>query len=422
MAAATVADCARKAGRLGIRTGDISVDMAAVRTHIRRAIEVVSVNLSEARAGGLGVSVIKGDARFTGRDEVTVGTQTIRARRFVIATGAEPLIPEIPGLDQVPYFTEDTALTLEQLPQHLIVIGGEAAGIEIGQAFRRLGSGVTVIAATGILPSEDEESVAIIRGALQDDGIELIEQATVNVIERDQGGAAVSIFANGETQRIGGSHILINAARKPKLGSLNLEAAGIAIGPAGISVDLTLRTANPKIYAIGGCIGAGEAHVASDHATAVIRNALFRLPAKPAALPPHVVFTSPELARVGLNEADARRTVPDLTLLRWPFAENDRAHAEGATTGMVKVMATRKGRLVGVSMAGPHAGEMIGTWALAMQKGLTVGDVAETPMAYGTLSEVNGRVAHSAQMLRLFAPLTRGLVRLLARLDAPLRS
>lgn len=421
-ASASAAHAARRgAARFGVCTGPVTVDIDDVRAHVRGVVSTTGLNLSEERAAGLGVTVLKGAARFTGPDAVTVGERTVRARRFVIATGAKAIVPAIPGLDTAPYLTAQSALEVERLPDHLIVLGGEPAGVEIAQAYRRLGSNVTVIAANGILLREDAEAVEVVRTALRVDGVVLIENAFIAQVE-GTADVTVTVEVDGATRRIDGSHILINSGRRPELTGLGLKAANIAAGENGIVVDIGLRTSNSKVYAIGDCIdGFGFAHAAADHAGTVVRNALFRIPTKASAVVSRVVFTAPELAQVGLTEHDARLTTTDLMVLRWPFAENDRARAEGATAGMVKVMATRRGRILGASIVGRRAGELIGVWALAIRKGLRVSDVAGTPIAYSTFAEVNGRVAQSALLLRMMSPLTRGLVRLIARLDSSLR-
>jgi pyruvate/2-oxoglutarate dehydrogenase complex dihydrolipoamide dehydrogenase (E3) component len=417
-ASASAAHDARRAGRFGIRTGSVTVDLDAVRAHVRAVVATTALNLSAERAGGLGVTVLKGTARFTGPDTVTVDSRPVRARRFVIAAGAQPIIPAIPGLDTVPYLTAHSAIALERLPHHLIVLGGEPAGIEIAQIYRRLGAQVTVIAANGILVREDVEAVNVVRTALRLDGVALLERAFIARVEGGADRLTVTVETDGEPHRIDGSHVLINAGRQPALTGLGLDAAKIATSEGGIIVDMGLRTSNARVYAIGDCVdGHGSAHAAADHAGAVVRNALFRIPTKASQIVPRVVFTAPELAHVGLTEHDARLTTPDLTVLRWPFAENDRARAEGETAGMIKILATRRGRLLGASIIGPWAGELIGVWALALRKGLRVRDIADTSIAYPTLAEVSGRVAQSALLLKMMSPLTRGLVRLIARFD-----
>lgn len=422
-ASASAAHDARGAGRFGVRSGPVTVDIDAVRAHVRDVVATTALNLSAERAAGFGVTVLKGGARFTGPVTVTVDDRPVRARRFVVATGAQPIVPAIPGLDATPYLTASSALALKLLPDHLIVLGGEPAGIEIAQIYRRLGSEVTVIAENGILPREDAEAVAMVKTALRLDGVALLERTFVARVDSDAGRAAVTVQTDGAPRRIDGSHVLINVGRQPALSGLNLDAAKIATSEGGIVVDIGLRTSNPRVYAIGDCIdGHGYAHAAADHAGVVVRNALFRIPTKASQIVPRVVFTVPELAHVGLTEHDARLTTPDLMVLRWPFAENDRARAQGETAGMIKILATRRGRILGASIVGPRGGELIGVWALALRKGLRVRDVADGPIAYPTLAEVSGRVAQSALLLKMMSPLTRGLVRWIARFDGSLPS
>jgi pyruvate/2-oxoglutarate dehydrogenase complex dihydrolipoamide dehydrogenase (E3) component len=419
---ASAAHEARRAGRFGIRTGPVMVEFGAVRAHVRDVVATTALNLSAERAAGFGVTVLKGEARFTGPDTVTVDNRIVRARRFVIATGAQPILPAIPGLDAVAYLTAHSAIALERLPHHLIVLGGEPAGIEIAQIYRRLGAQVTVIAANGILPREDAEAVAMVKTALRTDGVALLERAFVARVEGDADRVTVGVESHGELRRIEGSHVLVNVGRQPALTGLSLDAAKVAVSEGGVVVDVGLHTSNPRVYAIGDCIdGYGYAHAAADHAGVVVRNALFRIPTKASAVVPRVVFTAPELGHVGLTEHDARLAMPDLMVLRWPFAENDRARTAGETAGMIKILATRRGRILGASIVGPRAGELIGPWALALRKGLRVRDVADTPIAYPTLAEVNGRVAQSALLLKMMSPLTRRLVRLIARFDGSLR-
>jgi pyruvate/2-oxoglutarate dehydrogenase complex dihydrolipoamide dehydrogenase (E3) component len=279
-----------------------------------------------------------------------------------------------------------------------------------------------VIAENGVLPREDAEAVATVKTALRIEGVALLEGSFIARVEGEAEQVAVSIETGGETRRVEGSHVMVTAGRQPALTGLSLDAAKIAVSEGRILVDVGLRTSNPRVYAIGDCMsGRGFAHVAADHAGVVVRNALFRIPSKASPVVPRVVFTAPELAHVGLTEHDARLTVPDLMVLRWPFAENDRARAEGDTAGMVKILATRRGRILGASIVGPRAGELIGVWALALRQGSRVRDIAETPFAYPTLAEVSCRVAQSAQLLKMMAPLTRALVRWVARIDRALR-
>jgi len=416
-ASAGAADGARHADRFGVRAGPVTVEMDAVRMCIRSAVAAAAPNVSEARAAGLGVTVMKGAARFVGPDAVAVGDSRARARRFVIATGSQPLIPPIPGLESVPFLTERTALDLDPVPGRLVVLGGEAAGIGYAQAFVRLGIAATVVAPEGLLPREDPELVAVVRTALRGDGVAIVEGTTVVRVEGDANAVAIVTAAKGEMRRIDGTHLLVNSGRRPAIAGLGLEQARIAASERGIAVDAGLRTGNRRVYAVGGCIGGFGSVDAGDQAGIVIRRALFRLPARATRVPPRVVLTAPELAHVGLTESEVRRATADLVVLRWPFAENDRARAERTTAGMVKILTTRRGRILGASLVGPRAGELVPVWALAIGKGLRIRDLAEMPVASPTLAEVGARIAQSALLPRLLSPMTRRLVRLLGKLD-----
>jgi pyruvate/2-oxoglutarate dehydrogenase complex dihydrolipoamide dehydrogenase (E3) component len=419
MAAAGAADGVRHADRFGVRAGPVTVDMNAVRMRIRSAVAAAAPNVSEARAVGLGVTVMKGAARFVGPDTVAVGDSRVPARRFVIATGSQPLIPPVPGLESVAYLTERTALDLDPVPGALVVLGGDPFGIGYAQALVRLGIAVTVVAPEGLLPREDPELAAVVRTALRRDGAAIVEGATVARVEGGAGVIAVVIDAQG-AMRIEGTHLLVNSGRRPAISGLGLEEARIAASERGIAVDAGLRTGNRRVYAVGGCIGGFGSADAGDQAGVVIRRALFRLPARATRAPPRLVLTAPELAHVGLTESEARRATADLVVLRWPFAENDRARAERTTAGMVKILTTRRGRILGASLVGPRAGELVPVWALAIRKGLRIRDLAEMPVASPTLADVGARVAQTALLPRLLAPITRRLVRLLGKLDVTL--
>lgn len=417
LAAAAAAAGARDAGRFGIEAGPVRVDWIKVRDHVRRVIAEIAPNDSEARFQGLGVTVIKDTARFTAPELLTVGERSIRARRFVLATGSRPLVPPIPGLDAIPFLTNETVFDLDHLPERLLVLGGGPIGVELAQAFRRLGAEVAVIEADSILNREDPELVETVRTRLRGEGIAVLEGGRAVRVEGRAGALALSVQADGELRRVEGTELLVAVGRTVETNHLGLDAAGIEAGPRGIRVNAGLRTTNRKVYAIGDCVG-GPAftHVASDHAGVVIRNALFRLPARASVVVPRVTFTDPELAHVGLTEAEARRQTSDLVVLRWPFAENDRARAERVASGSIKILTTRRGRVLGASLVGPHAGELVGPWVLAIRRGLRVRDLAETIVAYPTLAEVNRRVAQSFFAPKLFSPFTRRLVRLLGRL------
>lgn len=417
LAAAHAAEAVRGAGRFGVRAGIPEIDFAAVHRHVHGVIGAIAPNDSEERFTGLGVRVIRAHARFTGADTVEAGGQRIRARRFVIATGSSPFVPPIPGLDQVPFLTNETIFDLTERPAHLLVIGGGPIGCELAQAHRQLGAAVTVLEAASILPKDDPEPVDILRMRLRADGIDLREGAKIVRVERRATGIAVVVSYDGAEDVIEGSHLLVAVGRRANLRDLGLEAAGIAHTPQGVQVDAGLRTANRRVYAVGDAAGGYQfTHMASYQAGIVIRSALFRLPAKvdTRALP-WVTYTAPELAHVGLAEKEARARHGAIRILRWSFAENDRAQAERATDGYVKAVVTKRGRILGATIVGARAGEMVPLWTLAVSQKLKIGAIANMIMPYPTFGETSKRAAGSYYAPALFSERTKRIVRFLAR-------
>lgn len=426
LAAAHHAAAIEAAPRYGVAAGPKQVDFARTLDHVHHAIAEIAPNDSEERFRGLGATVIRGEARFTGPATVSVDGETLRARRIVIAAGARAAVPPIPGLDTVPYFTNETLWENRTRPRHLIVIGGGPIGLEMAFAHARLGAEVTVLEAATMLGRDDLELAEGALLALKDEGVALREGVRIARVEGVEGAlAAVLDAGEGREERIEGSHLLVATGRRPNLDTLDLDRAGIETTELGVKVDRGLRSvSNRRVYAIGDIadidgIGPRQfTHVGSYHAGIVIRSALFRLPAKVdyAALP-RVTYLEPELAQVGLTEEEAREAGHrDLAILRWPLAENDRAIAEGATRGLVKVVATRKGRILGAGILAPHAGEMIGMWGLAIATGTKLSTVAGMIAPYPTLSEAGKRAAGQAFVPRLFAPMTKRIVGLLRRL------
>ncbi|MCC7427568.1 MAG: FAD-dependent oxidoreductase [Alphaproteobacteria bacterium] len=428
LAAGHAAAGMRAAGRFGIGAAAApAVDFAAVHRHVHDAIAAIAPNDSEERFTALGATVIKGAARFTGPDRVAVNGDEIRARRFIIAAGGRAGLPPIPGLQDVPYLTNETLWENTVLPRHLVIIGGGPIGLEMAQAHRDLGAEVTVIDAGPIAAREDAELVDGLRQTLAGAGIRLVENARIERVAEAEGGIAVTLAAaeaDGAPETITASHLLVAAGRVPNLEGLGLDAAGVSASKLGIVTDRGLRSvSNRRCYAIGDIadvqgIGPRQfTHVANYHAGIVVRSALFRLPAKVdyGALP-RVTYTAPELAQTGLTEAEARAAGhADLTILRWPFHENDRAIAERETHGLIKVVATRKGRVLGAGILGPRAGEMINAWSLAIVARVKLATLAGMVVPYPTFAEVGKRAAGQFFVSRLFSERTKGLVRFLRR-------
>jgi pyruvate/2-oxoglutarate dehydrogenase complex dihydrolipoamide dehydrogenase (E3) component len=414
LAAARIADLGRRGAALGIAYARPNIDFAAVADGVQRVIAEIAPNDSVERFEGLGVRVLRAEARFTSPRAVHAAGIEIRPRRVVIATGSQPAIPPIGGLDAVPYLTNESVFANRQLPEHLIVIGGGPIGIEMAQAHSRLGARVTVLDVGPLLPRDDPELSAILAERLSNEGIICrpgIEIASVGYTEKT---VAVRL-ASGE--QITGSHLLIAAGRRPTVEALDLTTAGIASTAKGITVDARLRTTNRRVFAIGDVAGGPQfTHIALYHAGIVIRNALFRIPAKVdyRALP-WVTYTDPELAQVGLTEAASRAIERAPRVLRWRFVENDRAQTERETEGLVKVVTRGNGRILGASIVGPGAGDLILPWALAISQKLKIGAMANLIVPYPTRGEAGKRAAGSYYTPTLFSARTRRLVRLLAR-------
>jgi pyruvate/2-oxoglutarate dehydrogenase complex dihydrolipoamide dehydrogenase (E3) component len=359
--------------------------------------------------------VIKAAAKFVSANEVEAGDDRIVARHFVIATGSSPAKPPIPGLAETPHFTNETVFDNTVLPEHLIIIGGGAIGLEMAQAHRRLGSRVTVLEAFRMMPKDDPEAVAIVRKALEDEGVVIREGAAVTAVSKMDGGVAVTISRNGQSEAIAGSHLLLAAGRAPNVDGLNLEAAGIKYSRKGIEVDGSLRTTNRRVSAIGDVAGGLQfTHVAGYHAGLIIRRVLFKVPVKTdSSAIPWCTYTDPELAHVGLTEAQAKEKGIAHSVTRWPLHENDRAQAERELHGLAKIVVSR-GRPIGATIVAPHAGDLILPWVMAIGQKMKMSAVAGMVAAYPTFSEISKRAASAYFTPTLFSARTKTVVKLLS--------
>lgn len=396
--AAGHAAAALRRGGPGVAGVQPAVDFAAVMAHVRAAIATIAPHDSEERFTGLGVRVIRDWARFTGPGEVQAGRYRIRARRFVVATGSRPHLPDLPGLANVPHLTNETIFDLTALPDHLLILGGGPIGCEMAQTFRRLGARVTLLARHAILPREDAEAAALVRARLLSEEVEVREGVQVAAVQP----GPVLLLDDGS--RIAGSHLLIATGRRPATLGLGLETAGIAATEAGITTDDRLRSSNRRVFAIGDVAGRGQfTHLAGYHAGIVVRQALFGLPARARADHiPRVTYTDPELAHVGLTEAEARQAHGRAEVVTAPFARNDRAVTEGETAGFLKVVVVG-GRPVGATLVGPGAGDLIAPWALAIANRLKLPRIAGTVLPYPTRSEITRAAVSAYYSPRLFA-------------------
>ncbi len=417
LAAAHAAEAARGASRFGITLPAPATAWAALRAHVQGVIAEIAPADSAARYRGLGAEVIAGTARFLDPATLAVGERRITARRIVIAAGSRPAVPPVPGLEAVPFLTNETLFDLPEPPAHLLILGGGPIGLEMADAHAGLGCQVTLVEAARIAGKEDPELAAGLRAALAARGVTLLEGVAVAAVEP---GPAL-VLADG--RRIAGSHLLVATGRRPDLGALALEAGGVRASAAGIATDRGLRSlTNRRVFAVGDIAdpeGIGPrafTHAASHHAGIVIRRAVFRLPARVSdtALP-RVTYTNPELAQVGLTEAEARAAGHRVQVLRWPLAETDRARTDRDPAGLVKLVVAR-GRVLGAGILAPHAGEMIGTWTLAIARRIPLSALAGMIVPYPTRAEAAVRAAGSFYLDRLFAPRTRRIVSWLARL------
>ncbi len=391
------------------------IDYARAKDHVARVIETIAPVDSQERFEGLGVRVIREYGRFVSPGEVQAGDTRIRARRFVIATGSSPFVPPIPGLDKVPFETNETIFGLRERPDHLLVVGGGPIGMEMAQAHVRLGCKVTVIEGMKALGRDDPELAGVVLERLRAEGVEIAEGALAKEVRGRPG--AIEIEAR-DGRLFSGTHLLMAVGRKANIDALGLAEAGIE-AERTIKVDAGLRTTNRRVHAIGDVAGSLQfTHVAGYHAGVVIRSMLFGLPSRArTAHIPWATYTDPELAQVGLSEARAKELHGDaVEVVRFPYGENDRAIAGGQTEGLIKVMVV-KGRPVGVGIAGAQAGELIGVWALALANRLKMSQIAAMVAPYPTLGEINKRAAGAYFSARLFdSAMVKRVVRTVQRL------
>ncbi len=413
LAAAHRAQAVRDAARLGITASEPEIDFNRVRAHLRGAIAAIAPHDSEERFRAWGVEVIRGEARLLDRTgRVAAAGRVLSAPRIVLAVGSRPAIPELEGLAETPHLTNETLWDLDRLPTQLLVVGGGAVGMEMAQAFRRLGAAVTVIAGGQPFTRDDPEAAAVVLDRLVAEGVTILRDIHAMTAAPAEGGVRLGM---DDGSAIMGSHLLVATGRRAAVEGLGLDAAGVAVDPGGIRVDTRLRTTNSRILAIGDCrAGPRFTHRAGQEGALVVTSLGLGIPAKPnEAVLPWVTFTDPELAQLGLTEAQARERYPEVEVHRERFAENDRAVAEGDTAGFLKVVAAR-GRVVGVTIVGSGAGEMVLPWSLAIAGKASLWAMSGAVVPYPTRSELSKAVAFSAYEARIFGPWARGWAGLLA--------
>ncbi len=417
IAAAEKARSIREAANFGVCAEFIRTDWQQVHAHVQDVIDSIAPNDSQQRFEQLGVTVVRAAGAFEDERTLRAGTRLIRARYFVLATGSSPFVPPIEGLDQIDYYTNENIFRQSEEIRHLIVIGGGPIGMEMAQAHRRLGAEVTVMEMARLLVKDDAEMAAVVIKRMREEGVTFYEGGRNLRFRKTSDGIAVYCETEGGEQCAHGSHVLIATGRRANVSGLNLEAARIDYSARGINVDARLRTSNRRVFAIGDVAGPYQfTHMASYQAGIVIRNMLFRWPAKADySAVPWVTYTDPELAHVGLTEVLARKAGIAVRVLRWEMAENDRARAERRTEGRIKVVVSRKGRVLGATIVGMHAGELIQPWILAISRNMKISAMAGMIAPYPTLGEAGKRVAGSFYADALYSSKVRRMVRWLLK-------
>ena len=403
--------------RFGLQMPSPAVDWPAVQQQIEAVQAKIAPHDSQERFEGLGVRVIRSTARFVDRQTIAAEGEEIRARRFVLATGSRPFIPPIEGLDKVPYLTNETLFG--RLGQgaitHLLVLGGGPIGLEMAQAHRRLGVPVTLVEKATILPQDDPELVAYLRRQLDAEGVRLCEGTEIRRVQQDEKG--LTLYGSNEEAVASGSHLLVAAGREPQVDGLNLAAAGVEMTPRGITVDARLRTTNPRVFAMGDVTGGAQfTHWSSYHASLLVRQLAFRLAARVDTRQlPWVTYTSPEIAQVGLSEAQAEAHGIKVSILRQHYSGLDRAVTERYGEGLLKLLVSPGNRVLGASLVGAQAGELIAFWAQAIAQKTKLSAIASLVLPYPTLSEIHKQAAAAHYAPRLFSPKVKRLVRFLQR-------
>lgn len=395
ISAAARAHEANRGLRLGVTLDRAKVDWHAVRDHIRHAIATIAPVDSQERFESMGVEVIR--ARGTLIDDRTVEAagRRLRAKRIVIATGSRPRHPDTPGLADVPFLTNETIFDIDELPTHLAIIGGGPIGMEMAQSFRRLGSQVTVIEQFRAFPRDDADAAAFVITALEAEGVRIKQGVEVSAVARD--GADIDLTL-GDGSRVTASHLLVSAGRVPNTEGIALDAAGVKVGRDGIIVDARRRTTNKRIFAVGDCReGPRFTHSSGYDGSIAVANIALGLPSKVDwRTLPWVTYSDPELAQVGLTEAAAREKFGDkVRVTRENFTHNDRAIAEGETEGFLKIVRVGN-KLVGATIVGRHAGDLLLPWAQAILGKASVFGLSGMIVAYPNRSDISKAVAFKA--------------------------
>ena len=415
LAAGKAANIHKIANRYGVAMAAPMVAMPLVMQQVQSVIDAIVPHDSIERFTKLGVDVYPAAGKFVDTKTIAVGKDLIHAKHFVIATGSSPAVPPIDGLKDTPFYTNETIFSLQETPQHLLVIGGGPIGCELAQAFLMLGVKVTILEAFNILPRDEQDLVTILREHLIAQGMDIHEHVKIVKVSSAHNQIEIIIDKDGKQQTLTGSHLLVAAGRRVNVESLDLEKARIEYTSKGIKVNQSLRTTNKRVYAIGDVAGSYQfTHIANYHAGIVIRNILFKLPARVnyAAIP-WVTYTDLELAHTGMLAEDALKKDPTVIIMSMDLATVDRAQAEHETQGKIKMVVSKNGRVLGVSILAPHAGELLLPWVMMIRDKKTLRSLTDAIVPYPTYSELSKRIAGEFYAPKLFSPWVRRAVKLL---------
>lgn len=415
VAAGAFAHAIRSGAPFGVTGEEPRVSFRKLHDHLHGVVAGIAPRVSAERLQALGVQIVAAEGRFLDPRTLEAGDTRIRARRFLLATGAVPVLPPIEGLEAVPYFTTETIAANTRKLTHLVVIGAAAAGLELAQAYNRLGTQVTLVERGALLAETDPELAAIVLRRLDEEGVGLRAETEVVAIQARSQGIGVRIRTAGAEATLDASHILVCAERLPDLDRLDLERARIRRSGADrrrLRLTAERRTSNRRVYAVGDAAGTTSSHAAAHEAEALVRRLLLGLPQRRRPLP-SVIYTDPEIAEIGLSEAAARARYGDgFRVLRASFADNDRARALGRTEGLAKLITDPRGRILGAGVAGPAAGELATLLALAMAHQVTASQLRDLAAPHPTLSEIAIELGTAFESERAPGPLQQRLLAL----------